>query len=66
MKWTDFQQQRRKEIEKIPQPYGWVVTDIECPECNARLYILDGITFTSMPPQHKYSCKECGWCGFSY
>ena len=66
MKWMDFQQQRRKEIEKIPQPLEWIVTDIECPECNARLYTQYGVTLTSIPPQHKYNCKECGWSGFSY
>lgn len=66
MKWENFQALRWEQLSQQPKPLDWIAIDVECPECNAMLYTLYGVTLTSNPPQHEYSCKKCGWHGYGY
>ena len=42
-----------------------VLTDINCPKCNKKIYMRTDIVLTSYPPQYQYEC-DCGWIGCSY
>ena len=58
IEWDDF------DPNQFAPPWNkWVITNIKCPNCSARLHRFDGIVLCTNPPKYKYSCFECGWFG---
>lgn len=59
------------EYLKEQEPY-WSLTfahetkiPVECPYCHNYIYRDEKIVYTSLPPKHRYFCKECGWEGIA-
>lgn len=46
--------------EKNKEP-GEHKTFVQCPKCDQYLYMDNTIIYSSVPPKHRYFCKECGW-----
>lgn len=61
MNWEEFD---NKELPNYLST-NRVLTDIDCPRCNKKLYMRTDIVLTSYPVQYQYEC-ECGWVGYSY
>ena len=58
MKWEDF-----KGNEPANFPPAWILTDIECPECGAKIFQRVNEVIATNPPKHKFKCDRCGWTG---
>lgn len=63
MKWEEH-----KNNMKLAYNYGAVLqaTDIECPECGDVIYKDISVTYTTEPPQYRYTCLKCGWQEVSF
>ena len=61
MKWEDYN-------PGIPNSNGmqFIETDIECPNCGARLYKRTDIILTTYPAQYRYECHKCGFWGSKF
>ena len=60
MKWEEYKKTKTADKVFLPE---WAETDIECPECNERIYVNTREVLTSYPPKSKYKCVCCGWTG---
>lgn len=47
-------------MDTINEPNMLRETDIKCPICGAFIFCDDSTVFTTMPPQRRYYCPECG------
>ena len=56
MRWEDY-----KGVGYRDEDYE--ETDIECPECGARLLRYKAMVLATYPPMYRYDCKKCGWIG---
>ena len=60
MRWSEF-----TDADIVYGSNGDVLTDIECPECNEKLY-MSSIVLTIYPPKYNYYCSVCGWSGNAF
>lgn len=56
MTWDTFNKLQNEKRER-----GEHKTYVQCPKCDSYLYLDTTRTIMSMPPKHRYFCKECGW-----
>lgn len=60
MKWDDFVNQKRE------APSNMEPTDIECPNCDCKIYRRTDMVLTTYPPKYSYVCTSCGWTGTAH
>ena len=58
MKWEEL-----IENKEFLNTTGWVMTNIECPECGKQIYVNVERVLLSNPPKNEYKCLFCGWKG---
>jgi predicted RNA-binding Zn-ribbon protein involved in translation (DUF1610 family) len=61
MDWEDFNEQRFPEYLFTKK----ILTDINCPKCNRKIYMRTDKVLTTYPAQYQYEC-DCGWVGYSF
>ncbi len=44
----------------------YILTDVDCPKCKAKLLKDISVTYASNPPKFKYICPKCKFTGYNF